>query len=308
MTQDRWDEMWNRQVEQQESFNLDPTAMDAVGKARTAKDLALGLYEEASELSRDVTRFKAHILKGKPVERVNVADEAADVLKYTIAIAQLYGVTAQELYEAFSRKTDVVADRAKGERLDLEVNTKLIISDLDNCIADLSEWQDELNKSRGEAPMNDRTVKLLESLKEDFYRGGGFSNLPAIKGAKEATAELRRLGYKIVLITARPYWQYKRLYADTLMWLKDNQITYDLLLFNKDKAEAIYEHIFPARPVFFVEDREKHAREVSGIGIPVMLLDWDYNRDIKDGKLIKRVKGWAEIVAHAKTLLDGEDR
>jgi len=297
---DMWNAMWERQAKQQEGFNLDPKAMSAVDKARTAKDLALGLYEEVSELARDATHFKAHILKTPTIERINLADEAADVMKYLLSICQLYGVTSEQMYEAFLRKSDVVDDRARGQRLELETHTKLIIADMDNCIADLSGWQNKLNESQGSAPMNDRTMKLLESLKEDFYRGGGFKDLPVINGAKEGMQELRRLGYKIVIITARPYWQYKRLYADTLAWLQQYDIAYDLILFNKDKAEAIYEHIFPARPAFFIEDREKHAVEVANIGVPVLLLDWEYNRDVKDRPLITRVDGWGEILQHIK--------
>lgn len=295
-----WNRMWERQQEQQEAFNLNPEAMSDIDKARTAKDLALGLFEEASELTRDTARYKAHILKAPPIERINVADEAADVLKYLIAISQLYGVTPVDLYEAFMRKSDVVADKARGEQLELARTTQLVICDLDNVISDLSGWQNKLNESRGNAPMNDRTVQLLESLKEDFYKGGGFKDLPVIKGAIEGTAQLRKMGYKIVIITARPYWQYKRLYADTLQWLKKYDITYDLILFNKDKAEAIYEHIFPARPAFFVEDREKHAIEVAGIGVPVLLLDWPYNKDIRPHPLIKRVEGWGGIIEQVR--------
>lgn len=297
---ERWTKMWDRQQEQQEGFNLNPEAMSDIDKARTAKDLFLGLYEEVGELTRVTARFKAHILKSSPPERLNIADEAADALKYLISICQLYGVSSQDLFEAFNRKSDVVADRARGERLELERHTRLIICDLDNVIADLSGWQDKLNTARGDAPMNDRTVQLLESLKEDFYRDGGFKDLPAIKGAPEGTHELRRLGFKIVLITARPYWQYKRLYGDTLQWLQAHNVAYDLILFNKDKAEAIYEHIFPAQPLFFVEDAEKHAISVAAIGVPVLLLDWDYNRDIRPHPLIKRMEGWGSIIEHVR--------
>lgn len=295
-TPDRWAKLWERQAETQRFFNLDPMAMDGIGKARAAKDLALGLYEETGELARDATRFKAHILKDKPVERVNIADEMADVVKYAIAIAQLYGVTADEAFEAFMRKSDVVEDRARGQRTELEVDTKLIVCDLDNVICDLRSWQSKLNDSRGGAPMNDRTVKLLESLKEDFYRGGGFREMPAIEGAREGMKAIKDMGYTVILVTARPQWQYKRLYADTMGWLKAHGIEYDNIIFEKDKAEAIYEHIFPARPKFFIEDRDKHALEVANIGVPVLLLDYDYNRHIEETPLIRRVVDWTAIV------------
>ena len=298
MTTEKWNEMWKRQHEQQVAFNLDPHGMNALVKAQVAKDLSLGLYEEVSELSKIVGHYKAHVLKTPPIEKVNVADGAADVLKYLISIAQLYSVTAEELFQAFVRKSNVVDDRAKGERLELERDTKLIIVDVDNVIADLSGWQSKLNEARGGAPMNDRTVQLLESLKEDFYRDGGFLHLPPIDGAADGLKAISEAGWKIVLISARPYWQYKRVYGDTVEWLQKHGMTYDLILFNKDKAEAIYEHIFPARPSYFIEDREKHAKEVAGIGVPVLLLDWDYNRDIEENGLITRMADWPAIVKH----------
>lgn len=293
---DRWDEMFICQMTQQINFNMDPKGMSAIAKAQVAKDLALGLYEEAGELSQIVARYKAHILRSPPIERVNVADGVVDCLKYLISIAQLHGVGAKELYEAFMSKTKVVHDRAKGERLELERDTQLIIADVDNVIADLSEWQAKLNDTMGGAPMNDKTVQLLESLKEDFYRGGGFADLPPIKGAVEGLRAIRDAGWKIVLITARPQWQYKRLYSDTVEWLEQYGVEYDLLLFNKDKAEAIYEYILPARPAWFIEDMEKHAKQVAGIGVPVLLLAWDYNEGVNGNKLITRVKDWPEIV------------
>lgn len=298
MMTDKLDAMWEAQQDQQEAFNLDPRGMNSMTRAQTAKDLALGLFEEAAELAKVVANYKAHILKTPAVEKVNVADGVVDVLKYSISIAQLYGLSEKDIFDSFLSKSRVVTDRAKGERLELERNTPLIIVDVDNVVADLSGWQDQLVESRGGAPMNDRTVKLLESLKEDFYRDGGFRKLPPIDGASEGLEALRQAGWKIVLISARPYWQYKRVYSDTIEWLAHHDMVYDLILFNKDKAEAIYEHIFPARPAYFIEDRVKHATEVAGIGVPVLLLDWSYNQDVPDSDLIKRVKNWSEIVEH----------
>lgn len=294
---DRLTSIWEIQAKQQQQFNLDPSAMSALDRARASKDYILGLHEEVNELAEVTTHYKAHVLRSPRIERANVAEEAADILKFLVSICQLNGVTDQQLFDAFQTKTDVIADKARGQRLELERETKLIVSDLDNCIADLTGWQYELDRSRGNAPMNDKTLHMLESLKEDFYRGGGFLNIPPIDGAREGLEVIREAGFKIVLITARPHWQYKRLYGDTLQWLQKHNIPYDLILFNKDKAEAIYEHILPARPKFFVEDKAKHCIEVAAIGVPVLMMDWDYNKDMANTALIKRVAGWREIVA-----------
>lgn len=305
LLEDRLQEIWDIQNKQQQQFNLDPRTMSVLAKATASKDLALGLYEEVKELVDDTTHYKAHVLRLPKVERTNVADEAADVFKYLVAICQLHGVTAQDLYDAFKRKTAVVSSKAHGQRVELERDTKLVITDLDGCVADLSAWQNELNAQRGDAPMNDGTVKMLESLKEEYYKGGGFLKLPAVVGAREALGAMREAGYKIAVITARPSWQYKRIYADTIDWLARHDIPYDLLLFGKDKAEEVYEHIYPARPLFFVEDRAKHCIEIANIGVKVLHLRGNTN-DLAPHPLIQPMTDWDSIYQEFKRMVADE--
>ena len=57
------------------------------------------------------------------------------------------------------------------------------------------------------------------------------------------------------------------------------------------------DHIFPARPLFFVEDRSKHAIEVASIGVQVMFLA-SGKSELAPHPLIQRVQGWDEIVKY----------
>lgn len=290
--------IWAAQEAQQVQFNLDPRAMADVDKSANTKDLALNLYEEVSELAELATNYKAHILRRSRPSKTNVADAVVDVLKLAVAVAQMHGVTASEVYQAFIRKSKVIEDRARGERLALERGTRVFVSDIDGCIADLSEWESSLKKIGGDG---DFKVRMLETLKEDYYLNGGFRGLPAIPGAAAALAKIKEAGYRIVLITARPAWQYKRLYADTIEWLAEQGIQHDLILFNKDKAEAIYERIHPAQPRYFVEDREKHAIELANIGVPVLF--FGAHASIPERPGVKKVSGWEDIV---KEVLSGK--
>jgi NTP pyrophosphatase (non-canonical NTP hydrolase) len=290
--QDMLTEMFGRQKTQQEQFGLDPKSMTQITKAKAAKDLALGLYEEVGELVDVITRYKAHVLKAKPIEHANVLAEVTDVMKYLVAVAQLHDLSAVDLYESFMRKSDVVDDRARCERIELAEHTKVIITDLDGCVVDLGPWQSQLpapNHVDGESALS------LESLKDQFYRNGGFLNMEPIVGAVEGLKSIRTAGYKLVIITARPNWQHKRLYADTMAWLRAHGIEYDQLLFAKDKADAIIENIFPAKPLFFIEDRPKHALEVATIGVPVMMLG-EASNELTTHPLIHPVTGWDDIV------------
>jgi hypothetical protein len=295
----RLKEIWKRQLEQQIGFNMDPEAMTKVRKIEVAKDLLLGLDEEVAKLANSATHYKVHILRSTEIEKANVAEAVVDVLKYAIAIGQLYGLTDTDLYDTFLNKSTVVADKARGERLLLERDTRVILFDLDNVIADMLDWDIGLKKARGQAMdgMGDVMVTMLESMKEEFYKSNGFLKLSPVDSAPESIRLLKSYGWKIVIISARPIWQYRHIYSDTVQWLNKHGIEYDLLLFNKDKAEAIYEHIFPAMPSYLVEDREKHVLEVSELGIKVLVMDYSYNETIKDTNLITRVYGWNEVIS-----------
>jgi hypothetical protein len=290
--------MWKLQEEQQADFNLDPKAMSPIGKDSVAMKLLLGLNEEVAKLARCSSHYKLHILKSPAIDKRNVSDAVVDIMKYVISIAQLYGLSDEDIYDSFYRKTEVVRDKAKGERLELERNTKVLLIDIDNVLADLTDWDKGLKRAKGEdvVGMGDKIVEMIESMKKTFYQDGGFLTLKTVEGASVGLKKLREYGWKIVLVSARPYWQYQRIHADTVQWLRDNDMEYDLLLFNKDKAEAIYESIFPAMPSYMIEDREKHAIEVSELGVKVLLLSYPYNESAKENRLVRRVNSWDEII------------
>jgi uncharacterized HAD superfamily protein len=143
-------------------------------------------------------------------------------------------------------------------------------------------------------------VAAEEAFKDKWYRDGSFMECPHIEGAPEALHAIRASGYKIVFITARPQWQYKRLQGDTLQWLDKHNVPHDLLLFNKDKCEALYEHVQPAWPVAFIEDHERNARALSGIGVNVLLYDQPHNQTLSALDGVTRVKNWADVLRMLK--------
>lgn len=288
--------LWAAQQEQQRELGMDPRNMSDVARRTTSSDLILCLHEEVGELQRVVSHYKAHILNASDPDPGNVADEVADILKLVFSIAQLHGLTPGEVVEAFDRKTNVVKAKAEGQRLALRSNTKVVCVDLDDVVCDLAPWTAELDRLRGGAPGNARTLQMMEAWKDDWYRSGRFRELEPIEGAVASMQEIADRGFKIVIVTARPQWQYKRIYADTLEWLQGHTIPHDLILFNKDKVEAIYEHIAPAWPVAFVEDHERNAKHLSHAGVRVLLFDRPHNQGTPDGGNMSRVNGWPDIL------------
>lgn len=286
--------MWDEQAEFQQEIGLDPRNMTDADKAAEAKNLLLNLSEEGAELARVAGGYKRHILHTKPVDRGNVAIEVVDGIKCLLTLAQLFGVGREELVHAFHEKTNVLRDRAEADRLQLERETRVVCVDLDDCVCDLSEWPKLLDQLQGGVPRQHH--KLLEEYKDDFHSSGRFRELPVIEGAQEALVAIKRAGFTIVIVTARPVWQFKRIYADTLHWLDKHNIPRDLLLFNKDKVEAIHRDLRPAWPVAFIEDHPRNALALASANVPVLLYEQEYNANVPEGEHIQRVRDWNDIL------------
>ena len=303
--QDRLKIIWQKQSEQQERLGLNPKDMSIAEKMAHAKDLGLIATEELSELMRASLRYKAHMLKAEPVDTSHVVEEMVDLFKSVIALAQLYGVGDQRFFNSFIQKTSVVDHRADGEQFELREDTNLILVDLDGCLADLSSFDKEINDMHMKYYSTHTLSEILamqEAAKTEFRKSGGYKDLPAIFGAQSAMEELKRDGYKIVILTARPHRQYKRLYGDTLEWLGSNHIQHDLLLFERDKAEAIVKYIHPATPLLFVEDRMKHALEVSELSIDVALFGASARTSPHTNPFIRNCDGWREVLFMVREL------
>lgn len=291
---DRLSDIWKIQADQQRELGLDPAELSDVQRRRLADDLVIQLHEEATEIGRLSSAYKRHVLRSPRVAASAVADECADVLKTLVAAAQLYDVTPSELFEAFQRKTEAVAAKHRGELLALEHDTRVFCTDLDDVVCDLSPFRDELGLI-GRDLTPSQKLSVNEKLKAEFYEGGRFREMEPIAGAAEALRFLSGVGFRIVVITARPQWQYKRLYADTICWLKEHEIPVDLLLFHRNKVEALYEHVVPAWPLAFVEDHERNARDLSGAGVNVILYDQPHNEGLALPG-VKRAFNWEEIL------------
>jgi uncharacterized HAD superfamily protein len=128
--------------------------------------------------------------------------------------------------------------------------------------------------------------------KEEYRKSGAKRTIPAIEGASSLTKALRDNGYIIVLLTKRPFLKYKTLMADTLYWLRDNDIAYDLLFWGKDKHIQIAKY-FPELE-FIIEDNHSVANQVAEFGYKVFLLDNEYNRE-KTHKSVIRINHLKEV-------------
>ena len=290
-------QLFDMQARQQEELGLDPKHMDDHERTDRARRVLLGIHEEVTELQKLTTSYKRHLLSRPVVNKENIADECADIFKYLVSLAQMHDISSDDFSEAFRRKTLVTSAKARYDRFKLVKGDKVLVVDVDDVVADLSCWQQKLHSIKSAIPDNEDKLRVVEEFKDRFYRAGGFRDLDVIPGAKRSLVKFSEAGYKIAMITARPAQQYKRLYADTLTWLTNHGIPHDKVIFNKDKVEAIQDHIMPAWPVAFVEDHPKNALGLAFNGVPVLLFNQPHNEslDCNAHSNITRVSSWSEV-------------
>ncbi len=114
--------------------------------------------------------------------------------------------------------------------------------------------------------------KWLDTL-EMFRMSGGKQSIPVFEGAKELLDKSKSMGNEIVLLTSRPIDLYSNIYRDTVEWLRNNQLPYDLLLWSKSKAEMIYKMRLTDKVLFAIDDEFKHIEDYDKLDIPTVWVD-----------------------------------
>jgi len=178
---------------------------------------------------------------------------------------------------------------------------KIVALDLDGVLVAYPEaWVAFINSNSDDyyADLNDAKNRIpfnrYKELKLKYRTSGIKATLPMNDGAAELTKELRKQGYTIIILTARPIYEVKEVFRDTLYWLKTNKIEHDLLFAGgHDKQHKIAKY-FPEIE-FIVEDNATIANNIAKTGKKVFLLDNIYNQqDIITG--VKRIKKLNEVI------------
>lgn len=279
----------------------------------------LALHKEVSEFL-DETDWKIHRAQnGKQGKMSNKVEEAVDILKYWMSLCQVHGITDEMITKEFKRKSMVVRQRFQQERL-LELKGRKVVGvDIDGILADYPRSMvDFMNttkcrdlvpglKEYGVFPCSGITSYDIftdfgidrETAKQvkHYYRETGYKRyIPAYGDAKDFLTTLRDKGYVIALVTSRPYQEYNRIFADTMTWLDNNELPYDVVLWAEDKGAKLVEEFGTENIEFFVDDVADYANSVADRGIRTYLMDKTYNRDSKLNKEITRVNGLIEVL------------
>jgi len=228
----------------------------------------------------------------------------------------LYNLTPKDKVAAVDLDGVLAKERFKWEQVlyNLTPKDKVAAVDLDGVLAKYPEnWIAYLNKHLGTSykleDMKFTNVPFPEIPRSKYFelkhkfRDEGYESLYVVpfEDAAEFTNALKDMGYKIIILSARPYYKYKRMQADTIMWMKKHGIRYDAFIWDEKKHLRIMKE-FPFIQ-FIVEDNPSVALEVAACGYTCFLRDRPYNRDIPYSPNIIRVRTLSDII---KKLEGGE--
>lgn len=108
------------------------------------------------------------------------------------------------------------------------------------------------------------------------------------KFAKDVIRKLRESGNEIYLITARYNFEDIDIMTETEKWLNDNEIEYDVILFDaKDKVSILKENNIE----ILIDDAETNCRKVSQEGICTYIMDSMENQNCQIEN-VKRLYSW----------------
>lgn len=309
----KFSEILSKQMEFNRRFFLDRGLGDVrllspTDRVHWSKEFVLHVEGELHELLGE-TSWKMHRQTFDPVVRSNVLEEWVDCFKFLLGLANVWDFSPEELEEEFLRKTQVVEYRyGMEQRLRaISPNSQKVVGvDIDGVLNDypqeFCEWllrNAEEFRDRGDVPFLSTAKEELGPRRflelKDKYRESGEKRRQRVRaGAKKLLDGLRAEGMSVVLLSARPYWRFSRIYADTLEWLDAGGLRHDAVLFHQEKHRKIVES-FPDL-LAMVEDDPVIASEVAAVGIPVVLVTNELNKSrVVDG--VTRVDGPEEVLA-----------
>ena len=283
--------IWENQKEFNQKFfedlSLDIENLSVQDKVKWAKEFYFHINKELTDLVNCLPHWKMHYkydVDSSEYISSNLKEEFVDSLKYLMGLGQVLGMSYSDIIDVYEAKSEVVEQKYNQARLFEELrNTEIIIFDIDGVINTYPNFYlDWVYKKTGVRYENMDDIKskmdieTYEKIKEEYRLSGEKRNQPVQKETIEAMQRLADMGETIILYTARPVSRYKRIYSDTLHWLKKNNIPFKAIFWSDLKKEDVYK--LGLKIKFIVEDDADNAKFFNHEGYKVYLLDYDHNK------------------------------
>lgn len=274
--------------EQQRSYNEVVKAIENRPETNWAEVYLLGLIGEVNEVL-EVTHWKRHKKhSGEPI-RENIADELVDLTKYVLCLWQEYGFALEDLLNAVWEKGEVLAQTVRHQFYPPD-SRDILVTDLDGTVADFrtgfAKWLSLHNIEAGETQSlsvdldTGVSYEMYNSIKSEFEASGGYATLPPYEDAVEMIRNEQKLGTYILVVTARPQNDIRRIRADTMEWLHSHDIAPDCVIFGRDERLVQLLELRGRSQVCMLEDDPTLALRAANSGISVMLRHQPYNEHV----------------------------
>lgn len=295
---------FQRMYEDQQAFNRqvwDPAGKTTAARIARLKDLSMGMIEEALEFIRTYD-FKIH--RRQKLRLQNVAhshEELVDQFKYWLSLCDASDFPIDKLEEMYYAKSRVVQYRFQEEWVQ-QIDRPSVIVDIDEVLADYITGICEYGKQYGPRLMDlspSETIRFIhrmneledtrgfvdagtvgqphllwQRVKHDFRTKGGKRTLPVFEDAYRFLEFCRAMKWCIILVTSRPVTEYPNLFTDTLWWLENQGLPFDLLWWSNEKAERLEEAAIDfSQVVFAVDDSPKFVQQFRKKGVKTFHLD-----------------------------------
>ena len=150
----------------------------------------------------------------------------------------------------------------------------------------------EYHKALVDAGLDLEVAKDIEKEALRLFHDGECLQIELVDGAAEGLACLSNTRRRVIIVTSRPVTSGEV----TKSWLEQFQVPCEEVVFidKKDRMASTW--------VVLIEDAAHHAQAVCQMGVPVVLLDYPWNRSIEAHALIHRAKDWREAADLALNL------
>lgn len=281
--ENKFEQLWQIQLEFNDKFfqkklGKKTSELSLEEKVAWTKNHLLSIVKETMEVLDEIPNWKEHRNENSEFILSNLLEEIIDVNKFSVGLAQLWDMSSDQYYEEYIRKSIVVEQRWNQEQeLNLiDKDAKIVGIDIDGVLGEYHSWFLQFVENvfgfefdSIEALKKKLGTKEYENIKSMYRQSGAKAKMPVRPGAVELTHKLKEMGYQIIILTARPYKEYSRIYPDTLEFLRKNDIKFDAIIWDEQKHLKIIRE-FPNLE-FMIEDTPEIAYEVAREGYKVYM-------------------------------------
>lgn len=266
----------------------------------------LGMISEVDEVLREIN-WKRHRKSNPTHNRTNIAYELADITKYVISLWELWGFTSKDMLEFVSLKSDILNIQYDQEFIPIPTDIPIVITDIDGTLGDWRSTFIEFLHSKGidhiiEDPMislnMDVDLSMLytgySDLKDEFESSGQYRNIRVYPDSKYILDLCIEHGAFIIATTARPSRQHKRIWMDTWLWAKSNDLHFDQLRIESESRIVLAHNLSRNHKVILLEDNPSLLLRGANSGIKCFARKHNYNSSL-DHENIRLVNSYSEL-------------